>query len=54
MDDAEDLTAALNNKKIQDNFRDGIPFPYTVNDAKGYISAMLNSEKKNICVCHYC
>lgn len=43
MDDADDLAAALNNKKIQDNLRDGLPFPYTENDAKEYIGAMLNS-----------
>jgi Acetyltransferases, including N-acetylases of ribosomal proteins len=45
MDDADDLATALNNKKILDNLRDGLPFPYTENDAKEYISAMLNSDK---------
>lgn len=45
MDDADDLAAALNNKKIQNNLRDGLPFPYTANDAKEYISAMLNSDR---------
>ena len=33
MDDAYDLAAALNNKKVQDNLRDGIPYPFTVADA---------------------
>jgi RimJ/RimL family protein N-acetyltransferase len=45
MDDADDLATALNNKKIQNNLRDGLPFPYTANDAKEYISAMLNSDR---------
>lgn len=29
MEDAESLARALNNKKVQDNLRDGLPFPYT-------------------------
>lgn len=45
IDDAEQLAEALNNKKIHDNLRDGLPIPYTVKDAKEYISAMLNSDK---------
>lgn len=45
IEDAEQLSEALNNRKIHDNLRDGLPFPYTVNDAKEYISAMLNSDK---------
>jgi RimJ/RimL family protein N-acetyltransferase len=48
MDDADDLATALNSKKTQDNLRDGIPFPYTVNDAREFISAMLYSEKNKI------
>lgn len=39
--DAEDLAAALSNKKILDNLRDGLPYPYTLQDAKDYISARL-------------
>ena len=45
IDDAEELAAALNNKKILNNLRDGIPFPYTVNDARDYINATLNADK---------
>lgn len=45
MDDAYNLAAALNNKKIQDNLRDGIPYPYTVADAEMFISSMLRAEK---------
>jgi hypothetical protein len=32
--DAADLALALNNKKIHDDLRDGLPFPYTENDAR--------------------
>jgi len=45
IDDAKDLAKALNNKKIQDNLRDGLPFPYTVLDAESYISAMLSADR---------
>jgi Acetyltransferases, including N-acetylases of ribosomal proteins len=45
MEDAIDLAEALNNKKILDNLRDGLPYPYTVEDAKGYISAMLEADR---------
>jgi RimJ/RimL family protein N-acetyltransferase len=48
MDDAQDLAIALSNKKVLDNLRDGLPFPYTVEDAKAYISAMLNADKEKI------
>lgn len=50
MEDAPSLSEALNNKKIHDNLRDGLPFPYTVNDAKEYITAMLNCDKDKIYV----
>lgn len=39
--DAGDLAEMLNNKKIMDNLRDGLPFPYTVKDAEEYITAMI-------------
>ena len=48
IDDAEDLAKALNNKKILDNLRDGIPYPYTMQDAKEYITATLNADKEMI------
>ncbi|MDE6060649.1 MAG: GNAT family N-acetyltransferase [Clostridia bacterium] len=38
--DAKDLAEALCNKKVLDNLRDGLPFPYTEKDALDYISAM--------------
>lgn len=47
MSDAADLAAALSNKRIQDNLRDGLPYPYTENDARDYIAAMLGADEKN-------
>lgn len=44
MEDAENLAAALNNRKVQDNLRDGLPYPYTVQDAQAYITAMLSAD----------
>ena len=46
-EDATDLAAAINNKKVLDNLRDGIPFPYTEQDAVEFITAMLNAAKDN-------
>ena len=43
--DAADLAAALNNKRIQDNLRDGLPFPYTVRDAEDFIRTMQEADK---------
>ncbi len=45
-EDASDLAAALNNKKIHDNLRDGLPYPYTEKDAENFITAMLQADKK--------
>ena len=46
IEDAENLAEALNNKKILDNLRDGVQFPYTVEDAKEFITAMLHADKE--------
>lgn len=46
--DAENLSITLNNKNILDNLRDGIPYPYTVENAKEYIEQILNSDKSSI------
>ncbi|MGL5436314.1 MAG: GNAT family N-acetyltransferase [Lachnospiraceae bacterium] len=45
IDDASDLAQALNNKKIQDNLRDGLPYPYTEKDAEEFIIAMLSADR---------
>ncbi len=47
IEDAEQLAEALNNKKIQDNLRDGLPLPYTAEDARGFINAMLDADKNS-------
>jgi len=44
-EDAPELTAAINNKKVLDNLRDGIPYPYTKQDAEMFIAATLSAEK---------
>ena len=45
--DAKDLAAALNNEKILNNLRDGLPFPYTEQDARDYIATMLSSDENS-------
>ena len=45
LSDATDLATALSNKKIQDNLRDGLPYPYTEQDGTDYISAMLSADE---------
>lgn len=45
MSDAKDLASVISNKKIQDNLRDGLPYPYTEQDATDYISAMLSEDE---------
>lgn len=44
MDDAEDLAAAINNPKVQNNLRDGLPYPYTKKDAEEFIDVMLHAD----------
>lgn len=43
--DAVALSALLNNKKVLDNLRDGLPFPYTKSDALFYINSCINADK---------
>lgn len=45
LDDAKELALIANNKKIQNNLRDGLPYPYTEEDAESYIGELLNSDK---------
>lgn len=47
IEDAKNLAKALNNKKVLDNLRDGLPFPYTVSHAQDFIDAMLKADKNN-------
>ena len=48
LSDAKDLAMALNNEKILNNLRDGLPFPYTEQDAHDYIITMLSSDENSI------
>ncbi len=45
--DCDALSAVLNNKKLQDNLRDGLPYPYTPDDAAWYIHEMLRADPRN-------
>lgn len=44
MEDAAPLTELLNNRHILDNLRDGIPYPYTEEDARAFIREMLEAD----------
>ena len=44
IEDKSELAEVLNNKKILDNLRDGVPYPYTENDAADFINAMLSAD----------
>lgn len=43
--DAKDIAVTLSNKKIQDNLRDGLPYPYSEQDGIDYISSMLSANE---------
>ena len=45
LSDAKDLALTLSNKEIQNNLRDGLPYPYTEKDGTDYISAMLSADE---------
>ena len=45
LSDAKDLAIALSNRKIQDNLRDGLPYPYTEQDGAAFISSMLSADE---------
>ena len=51
LSDAKDLAEALNNEKILKNLRDGLPFPYTEQDALDYITAMLSADENDTFAC---
>lgn len=38
--DAEDLAHALSDVSVQDNLRDGLPYPYTKEDARAFLASM--------------
>ena len=43
--DKKQLAEMLNNKKVQDNLRDGLPYPYTPADGEDYIRSMLAADE---------
>ena len=43
IEDAEQLKDAINNEKVLNNLRDGIPYPYTLEHAKEFIAQTLNA-----------
>ena len=45
IDDKTDLAINLNNLKVMNNLRDGLPYPYTEDDAEDFIRAMLSADK---------
>ncbi len=45
LSDARDLAVSLSNPKVQDNLRDGLPYPYTEQDGKDFISDMLSADE---------
>jgi len=45
MTDAHDLVTAINNEKVVDNLRDGLPYPYTICDAEKFIGSIQSAEK---------
>lgn len=44
IEDAPALQKMINNQKILENLRDGIPYPYTLEDAKEFIQSMIEAD----------
>ncbi len=45
LSDAANLAAALSNKNVQDNLRDGLPYPYTEQDGRDFILNMRSADE---------
>lgn len=45
IEDKKQLAENLNNKNVLNNLRDGLPYPYTEEDAAFYINMMLSADK---------
>lgn len=45
LSDAEGMVKIMNNQSVLDNLRDGIPYPYTIEDAKTYLQMKLDEEE---------
>lgn len=48
--DAPELAKALFNKKVQDNLRDGLPYPYTEENALEYIESIQKADENDVFV----
>lgn len=48
IEDAPALQIMVSNKKILENLRDGIPYPYTLEDAKEFIQSMIEADPNSI------
>ena len=48
IEDKAALAQGLNNRNVLDNLRDGIPYPYTEQDAEDFIRAMLSADKDSM------
>lgn len=47
IEDKSELAINLNNLNVLNNLRDGLPYPYTEQDAEDYIRAMLSADKNS-------
>ena len=47
LSDAADLARAVSNPKILQNLRDGLPYPYTEEDGREFISAILSAGEND-------
>lgn len=45
---AKELANAINNTKVMDNLRDGLPYPYTEKDAAEFINAMRSADGNGV------
>ena len=43
LEDAPALAVMMNNRQVQDNLRDGIPYPYTEADARAFLQGVLDA-----------
>ena len=48
LSDALSLAQAISNLNVQNNLRDGLPYPYYEKDAIDFINAMLSADKNEV------
>lgn len=49
LDDIESVAHYANNEKIARNLRDAFPYPYTPDNARGYIESCISGEEHTLC-----